>query len=878
MQKRKNDAKKLFFAGLTTFVVIFLLLAGCPNSTDDNGPKGPTGWTEGPFYENKAGLPQKPSITKMEDGYGFTNDVDLKNPGTPDAAKKKPVISLTWTGANTERYNIYWSDESIRPKTPKAPGLKDTVYFAEGLDPETRYYFWVEAVNKNGSAVSDARDRTTRLDNDVERGDYPRNIRMEPDNGQLTVWWDLSDRVGWYEVYYAPVGTITHVDAYTPTSFPKGASDPWAGHPYGTTQELYPWYTPLASPDYMGYQIGKIDGAYGSSNRPVLGVESFGTAGTTPRYPPAGAFPYIFEAWMEGDGANDLGKLQPYTPLHTSFANATPWDGTKNGTPGTPIRYYKNSVTITGLTNGTLYEVWIRCPNANGERGYGYIVGTPGAGSLPAPQGITVTAPADTTRDLEIKWNAVAGATGYRLYFSQYNETPSVTTEYTLVDDTGAANYTVTRNGLLPGTSYYVWVVAELNGVGGAKGASVSGKTGNAPAGGIKGKEKKIVGSENVVKTLMYVEVNDNNPLNAGSYILEDGSYLFDYVVLFASNIRTRNCALENAPHGCTKNGPHVHHNENNRHILTNASKYIKPLQDKGIKVLMCILPDHDGISLGSMDASQITIFVADLKRDIDLYGLDGVDLDDEWASKEDWDNWPNQTTPSPNSIWVYPNSTWYWPFNVTVYRNPAMGVVAGNGTTTANSSEDQARMWRELGAGTYKTLAAIRTALGPDKIVTVYEYNTGRYITPDAGGTNSQDPNVTNLGNILDFSLNPMYNQYLPDSANGLPHAKYGPLAIDVGGSAYDQGGTPLPPQQTTGTNSITDYATRYKTASDGGNPYGYICLYGLNPSTQLLKQANSSPTATVPKEDYLSIMTQIIFGQKTVLTAEGGDYRKDW
>lgn len=37
---------------------------------------------------------------------------------------------------------------------------------------------------------------------------------------------------------------------------------------------------------------------------------------------------------------------------------------------------------------------------------------------------------------------------------------------------------------------------------------------------------------------VVYVEVNDVNPLNAGEYLLSDGTPFFTHVILFASNIR----------------------------------------------------------------------------------------------------------------------------------------------------------------------------------------------------------------------------------------------------------------------------------------------------------------------------------------------------
>jgi hypothetical protein len=893
--KKKRNAKRLLFAGLTVCSVIMLVLAACPNgTTNGNNTTNPEALAKLP--------PEKPEIGKMEDGLHFTDEVDLSNQGEIDAAltdpdKVKATISLKWTSAGASSYNIYWSEENFRPAIPNASGVKDKAYFIRGLELETQYYVWVEAVNAYGSIISNARDRTTR-DIGLERADYVRgheNTGIEPGNGKLTVWWDLRDRNGWFEVYYAPVGTIPHPDFYKMQSFPRAAGGEWGNHAYAAA--VYPFCSPLFNyTSWAGYYIGAVNGRH-SDSRPIYGINYTDRVGTEtdPDLLPANSFPYLGESWIEGThvlnaqgGANagldaGLGKLQPYKVLDSRFDvdGVKPWTGTAAGTQGKAYPLYTTSTTITGLTNGTQYEVWIRCPNVNGERGYFYILGTPGSSGLPAPANITVTAPKDTTRDLKVEWNMVDDATAYRIYFSKFNETPDATFEYTRINRSDVtARYSVTKTALLPATTYYIWVVAEKNGVAGETGSAISCKTGTELAVGIQGKEKKIAGTDHVVKTLMYVEVNDDNPLNAGSYILEDGSYLFDYVVIFASNIRSRNCALETAPHGCTRNGPHLHHNPNNRHILTNASKYIKPLQDKGIKVLLGILPDHDGISLGTMDDNEREAFVESVRQDVAAYGLDGIDLDDEWASKEDWENWPNNTTPSPNSIWVYPVSNFGWPFSVYVYRDPSQPLGPGNGSTSSSVSTtlEREKMWNELGLGTFKTIQALRTALGPDKTITVYEYNTGRYITP--GGLNSEDVTVTaeELAGQIDFSLNPMYNQYLTDSANSLPRSKYGSLAMDVSGVAYSsQNGAPNPPMANTGANSITDYATRFKTAADT-DPYGFICLYGLNHSTALLKRASADATASVPKEEYLSIMTQIVFGQKTILTAEGGDYRKDW
>ena len=468
----------------------------------------------------------------------------------------------------------------------------------------------------------------------------------------------------------------------------------------------------------------------------------------------------------------------------------------------------------------------------------------------------------------------------YRIYASKFQYTPGAAASYTSVTlgDSAPAEYTI--SALASGTTYYVWVVAEQGGVAGNFGSSVSGKTGTAPASGQAG-DKFIAGTQQKVTTVVYVEVNDRNPLNAGSYILEDGTYLFDYMTIFAANIRSRNCAQETEPHGCTKQGPHVHLNENVRYILENRNKYLVPLQNKGIKVLLGLLGDHDGIGFGTMNDADIATFVADVKATVEYYNLDGVDFDDEWASKEDWDQSAQANNPTPNSIWTYPTSSWGWPFSMTIYRDPAKGIEPGNGILTAPSADDMDRMWKESGELYLKTILAARTALGAGKTVTLYEYNTGRYITPN--GADNGTATKAALEGAIDFALQPWYNRYIEDSINGLPRGIYSPFGMDLSGEAYSsQNGAPNPPivsgGSETGSNTIHDYATRFKTASDNGTPYNVLYFYGLQEGSRLLKRQSNDSTARITREEYISRMSRIVFGQDVLVTADGADYRKDW
>lgn len=95
------------------------------------------------------------------------------------------------------------------------------------------------------------------------------------------------------------------------------------------------------------------------------------------------------------------------------------------------------------------------------------------------------------------------------------------------------------------------------------------------------------------------IESNDTNPLNHLSFTLGDtGTPFFDVVVLFSGNIRFNRETQK----------IYIHLNENLTPQLANAEKYIKPLQRKGMKVVLSILGDHDGSVGQSFRARSQTI------------------------------------------------------------------------------------------------------------------------------------------------------------------------------------------------------------------------------------------------------------------------------
>lgn len=125
------------------------------------------------------------------------------------------------------------------------------------------------------------------------------------------------------------------------------------------------------------------------------------------------------------------------------------------------------------------------------------------------------------------------------------------------------------------------------------------------------------------MKIIGVIEVNNVNPLNVMGFTLKDsGKQFFDMVVLFSANINF------NAQTGRV----YVSRNENVQAILDNRDKYIKPLQDRGIKVVLGVLGNHDASGISTLRPQLAKEFAKEVKNVCDAYGLDGIFLDDEWS------------------------------------------------------------------------------------------------------------------------------------------------------------------------------------------------------------------------------------------------------
>ncbi len=175
--------------------------------------------------------------------------------------------------------------------------------------------------------------------------------------------------------------------------------------------------------------------------------------------------------------------------------------------------------------------------------------------------------------------------------------------------------------------------------------------------------------------SVVYVEVNNESMTNAAKYTLaKGGAQVFDVAVIFAANI---NYDGTNA---------YLHFNENVQNVLDNVATEVRPLQQKGIKVLLSILGNHQGAGFANFPSEQAAdAFAQQLADAVTTYGLDGIDFDDEYAE------YGNNGTGQPNdSSFVYlvsalreklPNKL------ITLYDiGPASDRLTYNGVSIANT------------------------------------------------------------------------------------------------------------------------------------------------------------------------------------------------
>ena len=159
-------------------------------------------------------------------------------------------------------------------------------------------------------------------------------------------------------------------------------------------------------------------------------------------------------------------------------------------------------------------------------------------------------------------------------------------------------------------------------------------------------------GSRHMVQVAIYIDAENTNPLNAGDYFLKEtnGPPYFDIVILGAAQIKR--------PAGSRFVSLYIPPGLQN--VLNNRAALLRPLQNKGIKVLLAITGGNDNVSFGNIVLEE---FINDREFDemlpikefskmvndfLEMYQLDGVEFIDTNTIKE----------PASPDTYIYPDAT----------------------------------------------------------------------------------------------------------------------------------------------------------------------------------------------------------------------------
>jgi hypothetical protein len=359
-----------------------------------------------------------------------------------------------------------------------------------------------------------------------------------------------------------------------------------------------------------------------------------------------------------------------------------------------------------------------------------------------------------------------------------------------------------------------------------------------------------------------YVDVSKYNPLNAADYTLEhSGIPFFDYVIIGDAYIER------------DFRGMYLLMPEDVRRFLEQRNTWLRPLQEKGVKVLLRVT-GNESISFGNLNQEEARAYADVIYNALTLYRLDGVDFDDTAADP-----------------FIYPDRWEYDPGN-------------SDGKTEAEWRFEQ---WRKGGDGLsnvayYLDILGFRpeTVITPRQrlILTMQAKNYANYMPLMVQCTEAIADFIT-TPSVLKCVFNPLreefpheFTVYNLQSGGRSPIAdeKYGPLVIDLdrgpgqdnvyfysnGQSAYQ---------------SIIKFKESMHTAifynglkagfeAWDDDFYNWPSFNPNSPETDFLDgngDINTNPRK-IPLLFMMDELAKQLFNEHVVCPERGGNYQKEW
>jgi hypothetical protein len=361
-------------------------------------------------------------------GYSPVEAGTPRIPTVAPAAPASPVLiagsrelSVSWQAVElASAYEVWFGTNDNSTQAQKfgsdiTGGITEIII--TGLNNEQTYYVWMKAKNFVGTSgfSPPVNARPSAFATLPETPEMPAVI---PGSGELSVSWQTVEGALLYELW---IGTT---------------DDPADAQKYGT--DISGTSTTLTElvngTTYYIWLRAKNTNGTGDFSTVASGIpSSFNAKPLAPSSVPsvsAGNAQLVVN-WLAVEGAISYGIFAGTTSDQTS--------ATKRGNVFSP------SGTITGLTNGTTYYVWIKAENNVGISDFG-----PMASGKPIANMGAITLVSGNGQ-LTASWSAVAGANEYEVYHSTNTTIPANPAQT-------VTTTTATISGLINGLTYYVWV------------------------------------------------------------------------------------------------------------------------------------------------------------------------------------------------------------------------------------------------------------------------------------------------------------------------------------------------------------------------------------------------------------------------------------
>jgi hypothetical protein len=378
-----------------------------------------------------------------ESGYSPLEAGTPKIPTTAPAAPGKPVLTagsreltVSWQAVELAAAYEIWAGTSDNSSLAVKQGgdiegdITETVI--TGLENETVYYVWIRAKNIVGtSGFSPAAN--ARPSAFASLPVAPATPEVSPGSRALAVSWPPAEGALSYEAWAGVTNNPDYAEKHGADA--SGTSVTLTNLVNGTT--YYIW---VKSKNNIGT----------SGFSPVAS----GTPSAFAAPPPAplsapivtGGSGQITVSWQAAEGAN-VYEIWAGTSTNPAIA-------AKRGDDISGL-----SAVITGLTNNTVYYVWIKAKNTVGTSNF-----SPMASGIPSaftviPQSPAAPSVSIVNGQITVTWAAVEGATAYEVWTNTVNNSASASKNGTDI----ILSLSTTIENLTSGTTYYVWIKAKNN-------------------------------------------------------------------------------------------------------------------------------------------------------------------------------------------------------------------------------------------------------------------------------------------------------------------------------------------------------------------------------------------------------------------------------